>query len=306
VPNRNPLDDQIADSMAAFRAATSVQVMAIPSHARPQKILVCFDRSNQDDLTQTLADALCSVFAATPVLELADPSLEPAARQAALEARKARWPGAEILPAGSGDAASRILAAREHSGAGLVLMPAPYLEDIGALGRDSVGSTSELVLARASVPVLFVREPRKEVESFVHRPLLAVTVQQPEAVKAAALAFELAKGGDLRLLFVVDTHAIAQARAVLGHTEALSEEHLLAEAKAHSGSFVAACQHHANRLGAKLSVDFMIGRESDLLRQESERDARLLVIASPQDRDHPMYSRALSILRQSPLPVLIV
>jgi nucleotide-binding universal stress UspA family protein len=208
------------------------------------------------------------------------------------------------------DAADRIVEAIGTSGAKFVVMPAPYLENIGQLGRDSVGSTAERVLARAHVPVLFVREPQAGTPAALSHPLIKLHVRQAEAADSLAWAFALAgKSGDYRVMFVVDATAMAEAMALLGQefdASKLTDQVLLDDAQAAAGSLVAAAQHWASASGARLVVDFKIGSDPDVTARAGNDEGRMLVIPCPADRNTGGYSRALTVLRLSRVPVLMI
>jgi nucleotide-binding universal stress UspA family protein len=309
----NPLDDDLHETMARFSAAANAQPVDLPPFEPPRKVLVAFDQSNQDDAVAQLAAGVCKRFGATAVTALAQPGLDVETRRAHLEAMHAKLEGVtcEISPQQEDeDPADRIIDARDAADARIIIMPAPYLEDIKTLGRDSVGSTAERVLARAKVPVLFAREPREDLADALGRPLVKLHVRQAEAAKALSVAFAL--GGDeasYRVMFVIDASAMAEAMALLGRQveeTKLTDQALLDDAQSAAGSLVAAAQHWASDHKAKLAVDFKIGSDPDVTAREANDNGHLLVLPCPPDRNASAYSRALTVLRLSSVPVLMV
>lgn len=308
-----PLDDDLHEAMSRFRAAANAEKIELPVIEPPAKVLVAFDQSNQDDAVALIALQVCKRYGATPVLTLATPGIDVETRRKHLETVQAKLSGlsCEIAPQQDDeDPADRILDAKRDSGAKFLIMPAPYLEDLNKLGRDSLGSTAERVLARATVPVLFVREPREDLGSALDKPLIKLHVRQQEAAKSLSVSFGLCgPSAAYRMLFVVDAGAMAEAMALLGHDvdkSKLTDQALLDDAQSAAGSLVAAGQHWASDNGADLSVDFKIGSDPDVTARAANDGGHLLVIPCPADRNSSSYSRALTVLRLSSVPVLMV
>lgn len=311
--SNTPLDDDLHETMSRFKAAAQAQPIELPNVEPPGRILVAFDQSNQDSAVADVARELCLRFDATAVLTLANPGLNVDTYRQHLEGMKAKLPGVncEIAPQQDDeDPADAILDAKRAAGAKLLVMDAPYLEDFSRLGRDSVGSTAERVLAKASVPILFVREPREGLANSLSRPLVKLHVRQAEAAQALATTFRLGgNAAQFRVLFVVDAAAMAEAAALLGHEvdpARLTDDALLADAQAAAGSLVAAAQRWATENKAALKVDFKIGSDPDVTAREANDGNHLLVLPCPADRNTAAYGRALTVLRLSSAPVLMV
>ena len=311
--SETPIDDDLHEAMARFSAAANAQPIELPTFEPPAKVLVAFDQSNQDDAVAQLAAGVCARFGATAVTTLARPGLDVETRRKHLEAMHAKLPGVacEIAPQqDDDDPADRLIDARDAAEARMIIMPAPYLEDMKTLGRDSVGSTAERVLARSKVPVLFAREPGDRVAPALGKPLVKLHVRQPEAAKALSVAFAL--GGTsarFSVLFVIDAGAMAEAMALLGQEvdqSKLTDQALLDDAQAAAGSLVAAAQHWAADNKAALSVEFKIGSDPDVTARAGNDGGHLLVLPCPADRNSGAYSRALTVLRLSSVPVLMV
>ena len=308
-----PLDDDLHEAMARFSAAANAEHVELPQIEPPAKVLVAFDQSNQDDAVALLAKQVCTHFGSTAVLTLASPGLDADTRRTHLEAMQAKLDGVtcEFAPQQDDeDPADRIIDAKLEAGAKFLILPAPYLEDIKTLGRDSVGSTAERVLARATVPVLFAREPREDLADSIKRPLVRLHVRQREAAQALATGFALGgKSADYRVLFVVDAAAMAEAMALLGQQvdkSKLTDQALLDDAMAAAGSLVASAQHWAADNHAGLKVEFKIGSDPDITARTANDGGHLLVVPCPADRNSSTYSRALTVLRLSSVPVLMV
>lgn len=309
----NPLDDELHETMSRFKAATSAKPIELPEIEKPGKVLVVFDQSNQDEFTARVGAQVCRWYGASALLLLPKPGLDPDSRRQHLEAMQAKMEGitCEFAPAQDDeDPADRIVEARKQTGAGFVVMDAPWGEDIGKLGRDSVGSTAERVLARTPLPVLFVREKHEEVIQLFDNPLVKLHVREPEAPKAIATAFSLCgHKSHFKVMFVIDAAAMAEALALLGQDvdkDKLTDEALLADAQAAAGSLVAAAQHWAADNNATLEVEFKIGSDPDVTARHANDGKHLLVIPCPADRNSSAYSRALTVLRLSSVPVLMV
>lgn len=309
----NPLDDELHETMSRFEAATGAQPIDLPQVQPPQKVLVVFDQSNQDETTAAVARQVCTFFKSTAVLTLPKPGLDADSRRQHLELMQTKLDGVtcEFAPMQDDEGpADRIIDTMNSTDVKFIIMDAPWGEDITTLGRDSVGSTAERVLAHATIPVLFVREPREDIGDLFARPMIKLHVRETEAPKAIATTFLL--GGSrshYRLLFVIDADAMAEAMALLGQEvdkDKLSDEALLADAQAVAGSLVAAAQRWAAEHDANLTVDFKIGAEPELAANAANNDNHLLVVPCPADRNSSAYSRALTVLRLSGVPVLMV
>jgi nucleotide-binding universal stress UspA family protein len=310
---QTPLDDDLHEAMSRFKAAAQAQPIELPVIEPPARVLVAFDQSNQDDSVAGIARDVCTRFGATAVLTLANPGLDVDTYRQHLEGMKAKLPGVncEVAPQQDDeDPADAILDAKRAAGAKLIIMDAPYLEDFSRLGRDSVGSTAERVLAKASVPVLFVREPREGLAACLSKPLVKLHVRQTEAAQALAMTFKLGgNAAQFRLLFVVDAAAMAEAAALLGQQvdpARLTDHALLDDAQAAAGSLVAAAHRWASENKATLKVDFKIGSDPDVTAREANDGNHLLVLPCPADRNTAAYGRALTVLRLSSVPVLMV
>ena len=309
----NPLNDELHETMSRFKAATNASPVELPEIDKPTKVLVAFDQSNQDEFTAMIGAQVCRWYGATAVLTLPDPGTDIDSRRQHLEAMQAKMEGVdcEIAPIQDDeDPADRIIDAMKASGAEFIVMDAPWGEDIVKLGRDSVGSTAERVLARATIPVLFIREPQEDALALFNNPLVKLHVRQQEAPKSLATAFSLCgQESSFKVLFVVDAAAMAEAMALLGEDvddDKLTDEALLADAQAAAGSLVAAAQRWAADNNADLSVEFKIGSDPDVTARHANDGGHLLVIPCPADRNSSAYSRALTVLRLSSVPVLMV
>ncbi|MCC7509567.1 MAG: universal stress protein [Planctomycetes bacterium] len=306
-----PLDDDLHETMARFSAAAHAKPIALPELLPPGRVLVAIDRSNQDSATLAIANEVCRRLNASAVLTVAAPGLDTETRRAYLaEAQGKLDVASEVAPAlQDPDPANCILAAKQAAGAKFIVMDAPYLEDIGRLGRDSVGSTAERVLARASVPVLFVREPRDNLAACLGKPLVKLHFTESDAPRAIAEAFRIGGKGRFRVLFVIDAAAIHEAVAILRTEvalERLTDTALLHDAQVAAGSLVATAQRYAKNHGLDLTVDFKLGSEPDVSAREANDGGHLLVLPCPRDRNTAAYSRALTVLRLSTMPVLMV
>ncbi|MBZ0136184.1 MAG: universal stress protein [Planctomycetes bacterium] len=309
----NPLNDELHETMSRFKAATNATPIELPEIKKPGKVLVVFDQSNQDEFTAAVGAQVCRWYGATGVLTLPKPGMDVESRRQHLEAMQAKMEGAncEIAPIQDDeDPADRIIDAMNAAKAEFIVMDAPWGEDITKLGRDSVGSTAERVLARATIPVLFTREPQPDVTALFNNPLVKLHVRQQEAPKSLATAFSLCGArSSFHVLFVVDAAAMAEAMALLGHEvdkSKLTDAALVADAQAAAGSLVAAAQHWAADNSANLDVEFKIGSDPDVTARHANDGQHLLVIPCPADRNSSAYSRALTVLRLSSVPVLMV
>jgi nucleotide-binding universal stress UspA family protein len=212
-------DRSLEESIGSFEAA--LHAIEPEIHTPPlERMLVVLDGSNQDDtvvgLAKTLAErtgARCTVAACHGGPEQAD--LERNVRDAAdsipnavaaprTEEGSARKPFEQILTLARKDQCQ------------LILLCAPYGEDFEALGAASVGSNLDLLMARAEVPLLVIREPKADPAQCLQHLLVPITPYDPELVDAASWALRLAAPkADIRLLAVVDKELLNAAGGVL-------------------------------------------------------------------------------------------
>ena len=122
--------------------------------------------------------------------------------------------------------AKQILAAKRAVDAGIVIVPAPYLQNYGRLGDESLSSTIDMLLAESRVPILLVREPLEQPALCLQRFVLPMTIYAPALGAAAGWAFSLARRNSvIELHAVADMKAIEEAKRMAGeeaNTETLS------------------------------------------------------------------------------------
>ncbi len=213
-------DDDFNRSIGRFEAALTAREPDIPEPG-VRRLLLAVDGSNQDSTARKLAELLARGRQA-PVSVLfayegpANPSREDHTNRVVAELQDAGVQARAVPRAPEADprrSYDRILAAVAEQECDLVVVPAPYLDDFTELGRDSVGTNLDLLMARSSVPLLVVREPNDDPAECFDQVLLPITPYEPPIVPAASWALHLARG--LRIVAVVDRAMIESAGTLL-------------------------------------------------------------------------------------------
>lgn len=271
-------DPELQRQIAQFEAARIERPLdLVPAELR--RILVVADGSDQDATAQALARA-----AARGTAEVVTQGFD------------AQEPHAEIL------ASAR--------GFDLLVVPCPFRADYAAVGRDTLSTTLDLVLARGAVPVLLVRAPVGDPVACMRRPLVLLDVERRRKVEATAFALALARnGGDLALLSVVDPTIPVREQEMLGRylpPGDLSPQRLEGLATARAAALTAALQRHAAELGVTPHVKFRVGDPVEIGLDAGARREGVLVAGLARVHGDPAFTRARELVLRSALPVLLV
>jgi len=309
-------DRRLDASIGAFEAAAHARAVELPAPLTPGVVLEVFDGSNQDRLVNALTSALVRHTGGRVIATHADPSLD---AEAAMQAIASYLPGeaptadeeVATVFTGGATAAIRILEARKAVGAGLIVMPAPCVSDLDELGENTVGETTELVLAsRPDIPVLLVRDPDVDADACFRRMLVLVDLHPVEAGKAISAALALCEpGATVQLVGLVHEDALAEVRDLVGDEV---EEDLLSPAHAETAAgkllagHVAAANRRARERDVSLSIRFQVGTPQQVARALSSASDQLLVTGCSEDASTIEFSRVLELVRYSRMPVLVV
>jgi nucleotide-binding universal stress UspA family protein len=305
--------NDLQDTLGAFEGAfvkKAVKPVTVPQCAH---ILLAVDRSNQDkdaiELTTTLAKRWSSrvsvIFADGDVSsndgqEYAKSVVEKLASEGLVVEAEATKP---LF------AAHQILAAQTRTRADLIVMPAPYMRDVGLLGDESLSSVVDVLIAEAPVPVLLLRYPQDDIKSTLMEPLVAVTVHLEEAELAAGWAFKLMDpAGHMTLLAVADPGVIEAAAKILGHNvddPATREATLRRFELGEIGGITAAVQKHANATGQQVTVEVKVGHAVRTVVEEATKRHGIVCMGAPVDRTSEAYGRAVNIILRTKNPVLV-
>ncbi|GIW70775.1 MAG: hypothetical protein KatS3mg102_0317 [Planctomycetota bacterium] len=305
---------ELEESMRAFEAALAPPEVVLPEPVL-RRVVLALDGSNQDPLSEELAAAVAARTGASLHVVYAYPgeAAEPA-RERYREERAAQLAARGLAvstgprPAGA-EPFAQLLAALEEGGE-LLVACAPYLEDFGALGHQSLGSAVEVLLQRSPVPLLLARDPERPPAELWREFLLPLVFAGPEHASAAGWALRLAPPqSGLRLLLVADTELLGSATHLLGDfvaQQALDDEVLKQlERKEHAG-LIAACQKACAARGLGCRVSVRTGELAQVVAELGNAEPRVLVVAAPADPRSTAYQQALALLREAANPVLCV
>lgn len=272
---------------------------------RPETILLALDGSSQDSLGMAIADQFRERFdCAVAVVEAREdvPSGELADRVAASLS-------GVVVPDTAGESFEQILAAVDHSKCDLLVSPCPFGRDLESVGPDSVGTATDVLLARSPVPVLVVRRPYKPKGELFRRALMILTAENEAAPIAAAWASGLiASGGVFQLVLALEremyenVHALTQSIAPEADVSASALSQALA--KTHM-RLHRALQKTAAEQGFKYRLKLQMEGEAGSLTVEDESQHPMIVLALERS-DHSSQGSVQSRIRLSPNPVLVV
>ncbi len=301
-------DADLVESMNAFEAALIREPTEIPPHPI-KNVLLAIDRSNQDEAAKTLAREVRTRTGARLLVAFAYEGEREEAREAYLGEIAKELEAAAVWGEGT-HTFERILSAVKTAEADLLVIPAPYLADLDLLGHESLGTSLDLVLARANVPVLVVRDPSPTIAATLDQMLIPITFANRENPRACGLALALAGSSTrIELLAVADRRLLTSASHLLGSyldVRALDPATLEAlEAKEHA-SLIAALQKTCAEKGLDCRVQVEVGDPVDVVRIESEASPRLTIVAAPEDHREAAFQQVLALLKDARNPVLVV
>jgi nucleotide-binding universal stress UspA family protein len=304
--------DGMGGFLGAFESARVTQAVKLERH-KVSHLLLALDRSNQDREAVELTAAVAKHFGARVSVIFAEGE-EATGRGAAyaehvageLRAAPHRLE-AELVEVKAPLPSHQILTAQARVKADLVIVPAPYLRDIGLLGDESLSSPVDMLIAESPVPLLLVRKPHAEPARAFSQILVTVSSVGPQAVCAAEWALSLLHpGGELRVLAVADETVLGEAARLLGETaQPTSEMFERAETRL-IGGLNAALQHYASDHGINLSVDVKVGKAVPLMAEATNASQQLVCVGAPKDRTSPEFHRMHDLLLRAQSPVLIV
>ncbi len=304
--------DDLNENLVTFQAALKASKVEL---SRPSigTILLAIDGSNQDPTAVGLTTALARRLDVGVHLTYAyeGPRDEDRERYLVEQSKSFADLGRGVaLSRAAGRSYEQILEVARAQACGLIVVCAPYLEDLTELGRESIGTNLDMLMSRTKAPLLVVREPKDDPKSCLRDLLLPLAEPTTEEPAAAGWALALlGDRGNLDLLIVADERAAQRAERLLAQTveaETLEPE-LLDDLLAHEhAGLIAALQKQAAESGLGCRVLVRAGETVPVVTEFANESDRLIVLSSPQDRRSERYQRVLGILRESRNPVLIV
>ena len=294
-----------------FNASLASENVTLAS-PRLDTIIVALDESNQDATTEDIAAALAQRYGARLHLTCAALAWDEAKaeylreRQQALvdrglQATQSRVDGAPV---------EQILEVSRAEQGDLIVFCAPYLEDYMALGHESVGSNTDLLLRRSATPLLIVREPHDDVVACLRHVLCPLTQHAREDLAEASWALTaLSPGGRLRIIGVADEEAITMAEHLVGRRIDLHafDLNLLAGVEApHSAGLIAALQRRSQEAHLGCAVTVEAGEFVARVAAHANAEPCLVVLGGLQSSWELMSQRLPALVRALRHPVLVV
>ncbi|MBX3246574.1 MAG: universal stress protein [Myxococcales bacterium] len=300
------------DSLGQFESALSGEKVTLESPA-PKTILLALDGSNQDATALALAGELARRFKARVVVTRGCEGEAPEAVREQVEAAKGEL---AAQPYGVDSAvifksaplpAQQILAAQQKLGADLVVIPAPYLRDVGLLGDESLSSPIDMLLAECTAPLLLVRHPLDAPKAALRRMLIPMTVNVPALGAAAGWAFKMVDpDGKVELYAVADEAAVEDARKLMGVDEELTADALLRAESKLAGGMTSAVQQKGTETGVTVVVDVAVGKALKLTLGRIHEAPCIVCTGTPLDRTTRAFNRVQNVTLGSKYPVLVV
>lgn len=274
------LPANLQEDLGLFEAAARAQPveLSLPSVL---SVLVAPDGSNQDDTARAMARSLGRRFSAAVHEE----------------------PGLE--------SAQQILDVCRHRSADVIVVPVPFGQDMGELAGASLGSVFDMLLIGSPAPLLCVREPQSEahVERLLSHTLVPLMMDDPSHQRLVEWGALLAgSGGDLELLELVESEAVAAARIVDRPAEP-ADVQAAAVGRALSAKFgglIAATQRLATAEAFGVHAEFSPGRPIATLVDHCAKRGALAIASRSTDHTSTVYHRAADLVLASRLPVLLV
>ncbi len=274
----------------------------------PKTILLALDQSNQDQMAVDLAAEMARRHGASIVVTggfLDD--MEEDARtylSEVSEGLKEQGGDARTLWAPGKESYHKILQALKESAPDLLILPAPYFRDIETLGEDSVGTNLEVILARASVPILVVRDPQFDVGEVLGHIHLAIFDHTEVSRVSAEWSLLLAEGGRMDVLALVEEEFVELTEEALGPV-GISEDELVRRFKRGLVPLVSTVLRRCDEFDIPCNVDYLAGDLVDTIAKRWGRRRGMIVLRGYEAHDRPGEKVARDVILFSRVPVLV-
>lgn len=292
---------ELDDSMGAFESAVQCKPTALHDIA-VTTILLAIEGSSRDDTARTLAARLAAQLGAKVVVTMSAREGQVGDGQralvdAAVSSLRAEGRTAEPQFSTEVGAAKQILALQREVGAGLIVVPTPYLDDYSVLTDESLGVAVDMLAIESPVSLLLVRAPLPELGAEIDRVFLPMTLASPGVTEAVSWALALSPSGS-----EIDLLAVAERRTAPA-TE--SVEMTLRASQAEAGGVIAALQKKGAERDVVVHVDHQAGKPLALMLQSIHARPCLVVVGSPRDKYDDDFHRAHDITLGAKMPVLV-
>lgn len=308
-------DSDLNESVSWFEAALAAQEPQL-DEPRLERILMVLDGSNQDgtveglstwlarrdDATVVPMDAYAGPLDETRELHLADRAAALIDAGVSVRPLEQRPDSAEDSPPHE-QILERCATDRCH----LIVICAPYGDEFTVLGSESVGSTLDVLMSRATVPLLVVREPKSDPQRCLQSVLLPLMSESRELIDAAGWALRIVHGdGSVRMLAVVDQQSIESAADILRDHDEVDDRLLSGLQRPAVAGLIAAMHRRAQDLGSGSRVSVRSGEVVAETAALANADEGLVVTTCPRDAASVAFQRVQGLLRASRNPVLVV
>ncbi len=209
----------------------------------------------------------------------------------------------------SGESYEQILAAIQSSECDLVVVPSPFGRDLDKVGSASTGTVIDVLLARAPVPLLVIRQPY-DPEDVPFERVSMVLIGENEAAQSAACwtAGMVAPQGHIELLLILEREVLENVQSMMRSLDPDAEITQETLGKAMERSHVRlhrALQKTAQQLGVNYHGE--VRPESDpRLSELSGGTQHPLLVLALERADHGSQGSVHDRIRKSSHPILVV
>jgi nucleotide-binding universal stress UspA family protein len=209
---------------------------------------------------------------------------------------------------GEGYPSENILRLAEKEEASVIIIPTPYAEKVEKPSVESLGTTIDIVLQRASCPTMLVKSPVQKPKDIVKNILLPI--QSLEEYKAAKWALTLAEDDSrLLLLNVVAKSSVKTAKEIAERLlEAEIDEDSIAEIlRKDVSTLMANIARRGHEKGIRIERRFRVGEETTVTLEEMEKErSSMLILSTKPEKGNTIGSKVENLVRLSSIPILIV
>ncbi|MEM9827792.1 MAG: universal stress protein [Planctomycetota bacterium] len=215
------LGRDVDDAMRLFEQSKTIGDGHI-NPVRPSRVLLVLDGSNQDDASIVAAAHFRERFnTETLVLDgrrQMDDHADP------LPDVGQRISGSRPVSETDSEPHDRILSAVNRHDVDLVVLPCPLGRSIDELGAASVGTATDVLLSRLSVPMLIIRQAEKDFVASTSHVAVVVGSECDVTARAAGWALGLVRpSGRVSLNLVIEKEQFENMRSIVRSMDPASE-----------------------------------------------------------------------------------
>lgn len=292
--------------MGAFEGALSVRTPILKPDLR--SVLLAVDGTAQDATAIALA-AICAqrlgaiVHVTAGALRGFGPDEHARAEQTVELLRTQYGLQASTLMVDGKTPAKQLLAAATAESVGLIVMPAPYLQELDDLADESLSSPVDVLLAEAKAAILLVRAPQEDPAACFRR--LVLPLKRAPSPKSAGWMLALAEPRGL-----MEMYSFAPVRAEVEEGATLTTERaielLARDGHKAAGGMIAAAQKRASEIGAEMVFSYEDPPALPFLLKKVHERPCLTILSAPADRTSDAFHFVQDLTLGSRHPVLVV